>query len=249
MSPGGSPPPGYSAPALEKGLDVLELLADAAGPLAQREVAAALGRSVGELFRVLLTLERRGFAVRTEEGGYLLSHRLFELAHRHAPRRGLLAAAAPPMRRLAEAVGQSCNLGVPEGDVVRVIAQAESPSPFGFSVRVGAAFPLAGTLTGDVLRAWAAEAEPADPELRELRRRGHGERADSLHAGVTDVAYPVLGAGGAAVAAITVPYVSTSYSSAGIRAVRSAVSGAAAEIGEALGRRTDPEPERAPGLD
>jgi DNA-binding IclR family transcriptional regulator len=36
--------PGYAAPALEKGLDVLELLADAAGPLTQTEIAAAQGR-------------------------------------------------------------------------------------------------------------------------------------------------------------------------------------------------------------
>ncbi len=229
--------PGYAAPALEKGLDVLELLADSAGPLTQREIAAALGRSVGQLFRVLLTLERRGFAVRTEEGGYLLSDRLFELAHRHEPRRGLLAAAAPPMRRLAERIGQSCNLGVVEGDVVRVLAQAESPTPFGFRVRVGAAFPLTGTVTGEVLRAFEA-GEPGDGRLREVRRRGYGERADTLHAGVTDVAYPVLARDGTVVAALTVPYVSTSYSEPGIEDVRGAVGRAAREIGESLGRRT-----------
>jgi DNA-binding IclR family transcriptional regulator len=238
-------PPGYAAPALEKGLDVLELLADAAGPLTQTEIAAAQGRSVGQLFRVLLTLERRGFAVRTEEGGYLLSDRLFQLAHRHAPRRGLLVAAAGPMRRLAEAVGQSCNLGVREGDVVRVLAQAESPTPFGFTVRVGAAFPLTDTVTGTVLLAFAGDAADSDPALAEVRRAGRGERADSLHAGVTDVVYPVLGPDGRAVAALTVPYVSTSYSSSGLHAVRAEVARAAAEIGAALGR-TAPETDVAP---
>ncbi|WP_210508971.1 IclR family transcriptional regulator [Naasia sp. SYSU D00057] len=231
--------PGYAAPALEKGLDILELLADAAGPLTQREIAAALDRSVGQLFRVLLTLERRGFAVRTEEGGYLLSDRLFELAHRQEPRRGLLAAAAAPMRRLAEEIGQSCNLGVPEGDVVRVVAQAESPTPFGFSVRVGAAFPLADSVTGAVLRAFGGDAAD-DPSAAELQRLGHGERADSLHSGVTDVVYPVLGADGRAVAALTVPYVSTSYSAVGLEAVRAAVARAAEEIGATLGRRAEP---------
>ncbi|BDZ45853.1 IclR family transcriptional regulator [Naasia aerilata] len=224
----------YSAPALEKGLDVLELLAGSAGPLTQSGIAAAQGRSVGQLFRVLLTLERRGYAVRTEEGGYVLSERLFDLAHRQAPRRGLLAAAAGPMRRLAEEIGQSCNLGVREGDVVRVLAQAESPSPFGFSVRVGAAFPLVDTVTGAVLRAFTSDA--SGQELDEIRRSGRGERSDSLHAGVTDVVVPVLGPDGAAVAALTVPYVSTSYSGVGIDAVRSAVERAAEEIGTALGR-------------
>lgn len=240
---------GYSAPALEKGLDVLELLADSAGPLTQSEIAAALDRSVGQLFRVLLTLERRGFAVRTQEGGYLLSDRLFQLAHRQAPRRGLLAAAAGPMRRLAEAVGQSCNLGVGEGDVVRVVAQAESPSPFGFVVRVGAAFPIEDTLTGAVLLAFDGSVRGdarEDGELAGIRRRGYGERRDSVHAGVTDVAFPVLGPDGRAVAALTVPYVSTSYSGLAIGAVRAAVAQAAEDIGAALGRGRS-SPDRAGG--
>jgi DNA-binding IclR family transcriptional regulator len=223
--------PGYGAPALDKGLDVLELLADSAGPRSQTDIAAALGRSVGQLFRVLLTLERRGFVVRTEEGGYLLAPRLFDLAHRHPPRRGLLAAAAAPMRRLAETVLQSCNLGVLEGGAVRVLAQQESPSAFGFAVRVGAEFPL-DTLTGEVLTAWS---EPDREDGRRLREAGTAEREDSLHPGVLDVVVPVLGPDGRAVAALTVPYVATSYSGTSLPAVRAAVLAAAVEIGAALG--------------
>lgn len=223
--------PGYGAPALDKGLDVLELLADSAGPRSQSDIAATLGRSVGQLFRVLLTLERRGFVVRTEEGGYLLATRLFDLAHRHPPRRGLLAAAAAPMRRLAETVLQSCNLGVLDGHRVRVIAQEESPVAFGFAVRVGAEFPVE-TLTGQVLTAWA---DPRAEEGRELRAAATAEREDSLHPGVRDVVVPVLGPDGRAVAALTVPYVATSYSGTSLAAVRAAVLAAAVEIGSALG--------------
>ena len=50
----------YSAPALDEGLDILELLSDEAGGLSQSEIAEATGRSVGQIFRVLATLERRG---------------------------------------------------------------------------------------------------------------------------------------------------------------------------------------------
>lgn len=231
-------PPEYAAPALEKGLDVLELLADAPGPLSQSEVASALGRSVGQLFRVLTTLERRGYVVRTEEGGYLLSVRLFDLASRHAPLRGLLAASAAPMRELAEALGQSCNLGVREGDTVRVVAQAESPTPFGFVVRVGSTFPLDRTLTGAVLLAFAAgpdTAAAASDELASIHRRGFAERGDSLHPGVTDVAAPILGPDGRALAALTVPYVATSYSAGGLGEVRERLREAAERISRALG--------------
>ena len=43
----------YSAPALEKGLDILELLAGEAEGLSQAAIAERLGRSTGEIFRML----------------------------------------------------------------------------------------------------------------------------------------------------------------------------------------------------
>ena len=42
----------YSAPALEKGLDILELLAGSSPGLTQNQIAARLGRSPSELFRM-----------------------------------------------------------------------------------------------------------------------------------------------------------------------------------------------------
>ena len=100
----------YSAPALDKGLDILELLSDEAGGLSQSEIAEATGRSVGQIFRVLATLERRGYVTRDAQSGlYAFSMRIFDLAHRHPPLRGLISIATPAMRDLAERVRQSCN--------------------------------------------------------------------------------------------------------------------------------------------
>ena len=45
-------PSRYAAPALEKGLDLLEALAEAPGGLGQRELAERVNRSVGEVFRM-----------------------------------------------------------------------------------------------------------------------------------------------------------------------------------------------------
>ena len=42
----------YSAPALSKGLDILELLAEQSSGLKKNEIAFALGRSVSELYRM-----------------------------------------------------------------------------------------------------------------------------------------------------------------------------------------------------
>ena len=123
---------GYSAPALDKALDILELLADEATGLTQTEIADRVGRNVSQIYRVLATLERRGYLTRDDRSGrYVLSMALFDLAHRHPPLRGLVQLAAGPMRALADAVRQSCNLSIDDAGAVRIVAQAESPADFG----------------------------------------------------------------------------------------------------------------------
>ena len=47
----------YQAPALKKGLEILELLAAATAPLNMSDISTALGRSVSEIFRMLQVLE------------------------------------------------------------------------------------------------------------------------------------------------------------------------------------------------
>ena len=54
----------YSAPALEKGLDILECLATSEEPLTTRALAEQLGRSKNEIFRMVHVLLRRGYLTR-----------------------------------------------------------------------------------------------------------------------------------------------------------------------------------------
>ncbi|MDQ1555211.1 MAG: hypothetical protein QOI02_213 [Actinomycetota bacterium] len=210
--------PDYSVPALEKALDILELLADEAGGLSQSEIADAIGRSVGQIFRVLTNLERRGYLVRDPQSAlYQLSTRLFDLAHRHPPLRGLVSAATTPMRELAETVRQSCNLSVVDAGRVRIIAQVESPADFGYRVRVGATFPMLRTATGIVLAAGAApdlglDGDFEQADLESVRRDGYLVRADALQQSITDLVVPIRDAAGGTIAALTVPYVATTFS-------------------------------------
>lgn len=221
--------PEYAAPALDKGLDILELLAATSGALSQSEIADATGRSTGQIFRMLSTLERRGYVFRDKRSGlYVLAMKLFELAHQHPPLRGLVSVALPIMQELAHQARQSCNLAVLDGTVldgavldgtgVRVIAQVESPADFGFRVRVGAAFDVATTATGAVLIAGSAESLV---------------RADTLHPGITDVVAPVRSASGT-VAALTVPYVATTFSEVDAEQVLQLAARAAKEISDVL---------------
>lgn len=247
---GGAEAPDYSVPALEKAFDIIELLASQKDGLNQGQISDAVGRSIHQIYRVLQALERRGYIFRDRPAGlYFLSTRMFELAHRHEPLRGLVQAALPSMRRLADEIQQSCNLGVHNAGRVLILAQVESPASFGFRVRVGAEFPLFGTATGRTLmafqppervsqwlQAFGIKDEKADVEraLAGIRDVGYEEVPDGLQPGVTDLAFPVMGPYGDAVAALTVPYVATTYSMLDLATVRRHAAQAAAEIGALL---------------
>src|SRR3984893_13987061 len=90
----------YTAPALEKGLDILELLAADPAALTHSEIAHRLRRTIGEVFRMLVCLDERGYIsqVSTDER-YQLTLKLFELAHKHHPLQRLVSAARPRMQQ------------------------------------------------------------------------------------------------------------------------------------------------------
>lgn len=216
----------YRAPALEKGLDVLELLARGGGPLTTSQIAAQLGRSVSELFRMVLTLEYRGYIAQSENGeGYELTNHLFTLGMAQAPTRTLLDVALPVMKELAHEVGQSCHLVVASGDQVVVVARIESPRDLGFAVRLGYRRRVIDAASGLLLYGLRSEQERAAwrpmlvasddqdqrmasflVEAEQAAAQGYMCRASDFVDGVTDVACPVMDREGP-IAALTVPFI------------------------------------------
>jgi DNA-binding IclR family transcriptional regulator len=216
----------YRAPALDKGLDILELLSATDAGLTQAEIAKALERSPNEIYRMLDRLVRRGYVVRTAAERYELSLKLFALAHQHAPLRRLVSQATPLLRKFAQDAGQSCHLVVYERGRVVVVAQFDAPGYWGLSIRVGAHVGLIGTGSGHVLLAFqsfqerrfmlaeheAAAGEGAAPEdleerLAEIRARGYEMMPSRQTRGVINVSAPILSPDGSAFAAVTCPYV------------------------------------------
>lgn len=54
----------YRAPALDKGLDILELLSEYPDGLTRAEIVKALGRSANEIYRMLERLVARQYVTR-----------------------------------------------------------------------------------------------------------------------------------------------------------------------------------------
>jgi len=214
------------APALEKGLDLLEALAAESHGLSQKQLADRVGRSVSEIFRMLAALERRGYVARdpaTSE--YNLTLRLFRIASQFPPTERLLQAALPVMERLAGRIQLSCHLAVLHGEQFMVIARVEPEWLMGWSVKVGAVFPLSQQYASAIVLA-AFQLEDRRRKLAEIiaaHDRVGGRKTLALldrisHAGgylsndesrtrILAVSCPILEAYGRAVAALTVPLV------------------------------------------
>ena len=77
----------YSAPALEKGLDILEMLCQAEAPLSMKDIAQQLGRSVGELYRMLAVLIDRKYVTQIGDS-YYITTKLFPCRTTTRPRTG-----------------------------------------------------------------------------------------------------------------------------------------------------------------
>jgi DNA-binding IclR family transcriptional regulator len=217
MSTQAAPETRYRAPALEKGLDILELLAGESTALTMSQLSDRLGRSKGEIFRMLQVLEERGYiARRPGEEGYALTNRLFTLGVERPPMRGLLEVGLPIMHRLAEEVRQSCHLAVASQDEIVVVARVESPGAMGFSVRLGHRAPIAGSTSGLVLTAYQSGGTPPGGtraralgrEAEAIRAAGYAAVASKVVKGVTDLSAPILQSS-VAIAALTIPFVET----------------------------------------
>jgi DNA-binding IclR family transcriptional regulator len=250
----------YPTPALEKGLDILELFASTPEGMTVSEVARRLNRTMSEIFRMLLCLEQRGYLAQSpNKDRYNLTLRLFRLAQEHPPTKRLVTGALPIMHWLAHELRQSCHMGVLDGGHVVILAQVDSPESTGFYVKMGSKVDLMHAATGHVILAhqtedaceraieeWRRETKkktPADLEqhLAKIRARGYERRASYEVTGVMNISFPVLNAQGQAVAGLTVPYVKRIEDTIGVNQVVNGLRRASQEISEVLGAMPVPE--------
>ncbi|ABD26870.1 transcriptional regulator, IclR family [Novosphingobium aromaticivorans DSM 12444] len=215
----------YRAPALEKGLDVIALLVDVGHPLTMTEICQRLGRSQGEMFRMVQVLQARGFVEQDRAtDGYYLTDLLFTMAMRQPPTQSLVEVALPRMRALAMEIGQSCHLVFHSRGEIVVVARMESNEQIGFSVRIGHRLPLQQSVSGTVLFGFQPEdmrrmwldllPKNADPEevaafverADAAREKGYARAASSFVSGISDISAPIM-RGDRAAAALTVPFI------------------------------------------
>src|SRR3954454_14953456 len=102
-------------------LDLLEFVGEAGGEIGLSELAARSGLPLPSIHRLVRTLVDRGYMRQLPNRRYALGARLIPLGHVAGTMLG--ARARPVLGGLVDALGESANLAVLDGDAVMYVGQ------------------------------------------------------------------------------------------------------------------------------
>lgn len=194
---------------VDKAVAVLAAVAEAPRSLADLVAATDLPRATAH--RLAVALEVHRLVGRDGDGRFVLGSRVGELAT--AVPDPLVTAAAPVLAWVRDECGESAQLYRRDGNERVCIAAAERAVGLRTTVPVGTRLPLTAGSGAQVLCAWSdpstlaeilGRAEFTARQLAEVRRRGWAQSVAQREAGVASVSAPVLGRGGALLAAVSI---------------------------------------------
>ena len=153
---------GVEAPALDRGLTVLESLDAQPAGMTLTEISVIIGGPKNSTSRLLQTLIAREYVVREDATmRFRLTGKLLRLGQPRVADVSLVECSLDAMRVLRDAVGETVQIGIPIGDEGVVIEKAESTEAVRIGVHIGLRFQLYSNAPGKVLLAFG------DPKERE----------------------------------------------------------------------------------
>jgi DNA-binding IclR family transcriptional regulator len=136
---------------LHKTLDILEEIKTNHSGYRLAELARKVELPKATVYRILTTLEGRGYLDRASDGSYRMAKKLFELQRAEPLEQILHRAAQPVMERLVASSKETVNLGILDAGEVVVINTVESPLAVRMSSKIGNRRYLHTTALGKVL--------------------------------------------------------------------------------------------------
>ena len=242
---------------IDRGAQLLALVLDADSPRGLTELAADAGLPKSTASRLLGALERNGLVEQQgERGRFRAGPVLLRFASRDPGMRNLLEQAGRPMEALADATGETINLGTPGQNGVEHLAQVEGKHFLGTTQWVGRTVPYHCSANGKILLAFEAARAPDGPlepitsrtivdpqrltaELEAVRRDGFAKAIDELELGLSAVAAPVLDSSGRAVAALSLSGPTLRLTPKRVAELRPIVTKQARALSKLLGHRPE----------
>ncbi len=246
----------YTIAAVDRALRVLEALAERPGQ-GVTELSKRLNLTKTIVFRLLSTLEARGFVAREgDQAVYSLGYRMGVLGEQAGAQNSLLSAARPVMARLRDETSENINLVIREGQRSLVLATLEGHHSMRIFANPGRYGPLHAGGGSMLMLAFAPEdlreavldgpldrftaTTATDPQ--DLRERLDTIRADGFHIAINDldegafsIAAPVRNAAQEVIASVSVAGAMARYDETRRRRYLRMVQSAAAEISGKLG--------------
>ncbi len=242
---------------LDRAMAVLERLSEM-GDVTLSELAADLAMAPASLYRILITLERRGI-VEFEPGAqtWHVGARAFLIGARFLRRTSLVERARPVLRDLMEATGETANLGIARDASVLFVSQVETHASIRAFFPPGTLSPMHASGIGKALLAEmpaerraqllrrgrlerftpATLCDPAalEANLAATRARGYAIDAEERNEGMRCIAAAIFDVHGEAVAGLSVSGPASRVREDQTEALAGAVQGAAARLTRALG--------------
>ena len=217
----------YFVPGLQRGLRVMEALAEAGRPLGLSEIAAVLGLTRSAVFRLVYTLRNMGFLEEIEGArGFRLGARVLNLGFAYLTGQDVIEIARPELEVLRDRTGVTAHLSIRDGGGVLYLSCVQTRTGFLSNMNVGSRVPayaspmgwllLADVSPRDVAQIFAgARLVPLTPQtptsvaallarVADAAATGHVVSRGIMEAGGSSIAAPVLGRDGKVAAAIDV---------------------------------------------
>jgi DNA-binding IclR family transcriptional regulator len=216
----------YSAPAVDRTLDILEFMALHTRPYGATELSRCLNIPINSVFRILKRLTDREYTVQDPfSDGYQLSTKVFSLGMSLYTRFELRQRARPHIEWLCRETEETCQLQIPHGDMVLVIDAVSPEISYYLRVVPGALVYYHPNAYGKVMLAFLSEEEvrkiipPRLPsltpntivlrtelvkQLEEVRKTGLGYDNEEYNEGIRCIGSPVFDVEGRVVAGLGV---------------------------------------------
>jgi len=240
----------YSAPALEKGLDIIELLALASDRgLSQMDIAEGLGRSKNEIFRMMVVLEERGYIHRSVGDTFQLTEKLADMIGPSNDMARMVKAARPYLGGLAQKTTLSNHLWVLKETQMQVAASTRAEGSYNLALSEGATGHMFGTSAGACFLAGypdaatridalnrvgegmsASDYDSFDQQVEQSRTDGVSALPNREMPGILEVSAPLdMTEAGGVIGVVTIPMIDTGAS-------RNEVSGVIDALKETVGQ-------------
>lgn len=248
----------YHIPILEKGMQVIELIAQSEKGLTIQEMVNSLEHSKTSVYRIVCSLEEMGYLRKNKDtNSFSITKKLFRIGLSSLGTTTIIEHAYEPMRRLRDSLRETVVLGTLMGSKIIILEQVIGSHHFSFILKPGVGVCLHASAPGKAMMAYVSELERKEileniefkaytentvttipdylKELERVKATGYGLDMGEELTGVRCIGAPVFNQAGKVAAAVWITGPAERLSDGAIKDYSKKVVGCANEISEKMG--------------